>query len=82
MTKGVGSFDQYGLSFLAKYGAQFNLYSGSANDALLTPTTGPNVFESVPITITETAPSPEPSSFALLGTGLLGLGLLAKRQLA
>ena len=82
VSNGVGSFDQYGLSFLAANGAQFNLFSGSVNDALLKPAAGSNVFENVPITITEAAPTPEPSSFALLGTGLLGLALLAKRQLA
>ena len=82
VTNGVGSFDQYGLSFLLKDGAQFNLFSGSINDVLLKPARGANVFENVPITITEAAQTPEPSSFALLGTGLLGVALLAKRHLA
>ena len=84
VNKGIGSLDGNGLSFILSNGAQINLYNpdGFANDARLKPASGPNVSEYVPITITAVAPTPEPSTFALLGTGLLVGAGAAKRRFA
>lgn len=84
VTNGIGSLDGSGLSFLVSNGAQINLYnpSGSVFNALLTPANGANVRENALTTITAVAPTPEPSTFALLGTGLLGILGTAKRRFA
>ena len=86
VTNGVGSLDGYGLAFILGNGAQINLYSanGSADDALLERNTGKTLFEDVPITITQAAPTPTPelSSFTLLATGLVGVAGLVRRRLA
>ncbi len=84
VTNGVGSLDGNGLSFILSNGAQINLYNpdGSADDALLERANGTDVFEDVPISITAVAPIPEPSSFALLCTGLVGVAGVVKRRLA
>jgi hypothetical protein len=84
VTKGIGSLDGNGLSFILGNGAQINLYNpdGSAADALLERANGTDVSENVTISITAVAPIPEPSSFALLCTGLLGVAGMVKRRLA
>ena len=84
VTNGIGSLDGNGLSFILSNGAQINLYnpSGSANDALLERANGTDVAEDVPITIAAVAPIPEPSSFTLLGVGLLGVIGVVKRSVA
>jgi hypothetical protein len=84
VTNGVGSLDGNGLSFILSNGAQINLFNpdGSAADGLLERANGTDVSENVQISITAVAPIPEPSGFALLGTGLLGVAGLVKRRLA
>ena len=84
VTGGVGTLDGNGLAFILSNGAQINLYNpqGSSSDALLERTGGTNVFENVPITITAVTPTPELSTFTLLGTGLLGLAGVIKRRIS
>ncbi len=84
VTDGVGSLDGNGLAFILSNGAQIDLYdpSGSNADALLERANGKDVFEDVPITITAVTSTPEPSTIALLGTGLLGFAGMVKRRLA
>ena len=81
VTNGTGMLTEYGLSFLLRDGAQINLYEGGAGASVLVKSaSGMNLSEAVPITITA-VPAPEPSSFALLGTGLLAIAGVAKRRL-
>jgi hypothetical protein len=81
---GVGSLDGNGLAFILSDGAQINLYNpdGSTDDVLLERANGTNAFEDVAITIAAVALVPEPSTFALLGTGLLGVDGVVKRRIA
>ena len=83
VANGVGTLSQDGLSFALQNGAQINLYNdGPGLDALLERSNGALVNEDVPVTITSVATTPEPSTFALLGTGLLGFAGVLKRRLA
>lgn len=81
VTNGVGSLSEDGLSFILNNGAQINLFNdGPGLDAMLERTGGMDVYEDVPITITAVAETPEPSSVALLSTGLLGFAGVVKRR--
>lgn len=83
VTNGLGTLSQDGVSFILSNGAQINLYNdGPGDDAFLERAGGGTVSENVAITITPVAATPEPSSFALLGTGLLGIASVLKRRSA
>lgn len=75
-----GTLTQNGLSFLLGDGSQVNLYNnGNGDGELLTLPSAGNVSESVPVMIT--AATPEPSSFALFGTGVVSWAALARRRM-
>lgn len=80
-------FDDSGLAFTLANGVSINLYSdieGSFifNEALETNPDG-DIPEFVTETVTPVAPTPEPSTFVLVGTSVLGAaGLFRRRFLA
>lgn len=76
--------DEYGFSFLVNGGAQINLFNdGPGVNALLLPSGSTTLqSEATTLSITPIAPTPEPSSLALLSTGLLGVAITLKRRLA
>ena len=83
VANGTGTLSQDGVSLSLRNGAQINLFNdGSGTDALLERATGAVVYEDVPVTIKAVATTPEPSSFVLLGTGLLSVAGFVKRRFA
>ena len=83
LLNGAGRPDENGFSFLLNGGAQINLFNGGTGvNALLLPENGSAVYEAAPLSITPTAPTPEPSTLALFLTGLLACASCLKRRFA
>ena len=79
----VGTLSQDGISFILADGTQVSLYNNGSGDGELLKAVGTaNLVEDVPVTVTAVAPTPEPSSFALLATGFLGCAFAVKRRFA
>ena len=78
---GGGYFDYLGVSWALQNGAELNLYSNPllSDNAFLLRVNGNTVDENVAVTVTEVAP--EPTTLALLGTGILATVGSIKRRL-
>lgn len=79
---GAGRPDENGFSFLLNGGAQINLFNGGTGvNALLLPEGGSATYETAPLSITPATPTPEPSTIALMITGLAGCATSLRRRL-
>lgn len=76
---GSFKFDDNGLAYILSNGAQVNIYTDMLGDSeILERANGNLSSERVTYSV---AATPEPGSFLLLGTGLLGVAGVARRRL-